>query len=147
MKRVLIPVLSVMMLASTAFAAGHDGARGERAGFETKVEFLAKKLDLSEEQQVQIKALQQEYRPEKQDMRAKMKAMHESLQALDVEAADYDQQLNQLAESAAVEAAQQAKNRILLMGKIKAVLTQEQREEFAQLMDKRGERKRDKDHH
>ena len=150
MKRLIVPVLSLMMLTSTAAFAGdhgHHGDKGHHGKFENKVEFLTQKLDLTEEQQTQLKSLQEEYMPEKGDIRAKMKAVREEMEALDVNAKDYDKRLNELADAVAADAGTQAKNRILFSGKMKAVLTQEQRDELAKMMEKRGDRKGSKDHH
>ncbi len=140
MKKLIVPLMSLMMLTSTAAMAfgGPDGHhRGNRNLPEAKIEFLTQKLDLTEDQIAKIKVLQEEYVTPRETMRQEVKDFHKKMQALDVQAPDYNKKLQALADEAGKRAGEEASHRVMFNGKMKTILTAEQREELATMMEKR----------
>lgn len=132
-KQLLIPVFGFMLFTATAFAAGGQGHHD-------KMERLTKKLDLSTEQVVQIQQLRESLMPPKEVMRAQRMDTRAQLQALDVEAPEFEQQLSDIADTVGLQAQKAAANRVLFQGKMLTILSPEQREEFAQMQEKRKKR-------
>jgi protein CpxP len=102
-------------------------------------------LDLSDEQKDQLKVLKEEMkanRPEK-GTQTSIKAQ---LAALDASDANYEQELNQLADLSA----ERAKARVLKMAdmrvKVQQILTAEQLEKFNEMAEKRAKRDGKKRH-
>lgn len=138
MKKLITGVLLSACIATSAFAGGKhsDGYRGQ--GF-LPIHKMVRVLDLSDAQKDQLKALKKEMkenRPEK-GTQTSIKAQ---LAALDASDANYEQELNQLADLSA----ERAKARVLKMAdmrvKVQQILTAEQLEKFNAMAEKRAKR-------
>lgn len=97
-------------------------------------------LDLTEAQQAQLDELTAgQFTEMRQGMRS-MYNLREILHKLDPTAADYDQQVDKLADEIGDKAGNMVRMRANQHQAFNAILTAEQREEFAQMSDKMQER-------
>lgn len=135
-KRMMIAVLGCVVFATTTFAGHHNG------GHHDKVKLLTKKLDLTSEQVVQVEQFRQELLKPKAEMKEQRKAIRDQLHALDINAANYEDQLAEIAASAGQHASEAATNRIMFKGKMKRILTSEQQEKLAKMSEKRHKREK-----
>ncbi|MAD14873.1 MAG: repressor CpxP [Alteromonadaceae bacterium] len=144
MKTLITGVLLSACIATTAFAGGKhsDSHRGQ--GF-LPIHKMVRVLDLSDEQKDQLKALKEEMkanRPEK----GTQTSIKTQLAALNASDANYEQELNQLADLSA----ERAKTRVLKMAdmrvKVQQILTAEQLEKFNEMTEKRAKRDGKKRH-
>ncbi|MBJ2137866.1 Spy/CpxP family protein refolding chaperone [Paraglaciecola chathamensis] len=138
MKKLITGVLLSACIATTAFAGGKhsDGHRGQ--GF-LPIHKMVRVLDLSDEQKDQLKALKAEMRADRTE-KGSQTSLKAQLAALDASDANYEQDLNELANLSA----ERAKERVLKMAdmrvKVQQILTPEQLEKFNAMAEKRAKR-------
>ena len=142
MKKLIAGVLLTTCIATAAVAGGHHSKDHRGAGF-MPIQKMVKVLDLTEAQQEQLKALKEEMRSEmkaKRGERSREDSIKAQLAQLDPSDANYEQDLNELANLQA----EKAKARFLKMAemrvKISQILTPEQLEKLDSIAKKRGER-------
>jgi len=143
-------ILALFGLATQGMA--YDGGKqdGMRDGdknhgkpsIEKRVEHMQKSLNLSDVQAQKIKAIFQAHEGGKGGKREGKHAMWN----LDPSAADYDQQVNALAEQQGQRLTRSIKERAAVRKEIAAVLTPEQREKAKSMHEKRGKKGHDKRH-
>jgi len=130
--------LSLAMVIAGSAAVATAGPHYKEHGMNHKMERMLKRLDLSEEQEVQVEEIlapMKELRKERKGF-PKMRAM----MSLDPDAADYTKQ----AEEQATSAAEKVKARILNMASVRqqvhAVLNEEQKAELKAMVSKKLKR-------
>ena len=100
---------------------------------------MTEKLALTEQQQIDIKALFEKQKMASDAGKDSRKALHEALRNLDVNAADYDQQLTAIKEQAGLKAQGKIDNMMAIKRGLAAILTPEQLEKMQQMkMNKPG---------
>lgn len=109
----------------------HEQMEGKHSGM--RMPAMAKELNLSDEQKTQMKELFKDRRGEMRDQREQMKEMHTAIRNLDVNAADYDQQVTDLVTKAQENTAQMIKMRAEQKKDMFAILTPEQQEKFMEM--------------
>lgn len=146
MNRILLVITTTVFIISSASVLAWDGKRGhhQRDGF--NIERMEDVLNLSETQVDQLYKIKREAKKER---KAAMKAMKQDdkpkgLMALDPGAADYQAQVQALAEFKADMARNKTLKRAEYHAKIYEVLTPEQRETLKQHMQERREKMREK---
>ncbi len=143
-KYLRLPQLAVWLLLLSfsvegfAFGGPDDGGRGSHGEHrERMMEKMQKYLELSDEQSEQIREIKSHY---DFSPRAFGKEMMQGMQALDPNAADYEQQLDTFA----TEQAERVRENIIARGKMRAeiyaVLTSEQQEKLEEFHSKMRER-------
>lgn len=110
----------------------HDGKRLER---------LAKKLDLSDVQQTQMKALFEQQKASREGKSDERKAIHQALRDLDVNAADFDTKLAAVKEKAKLQAVSRIDSKVFMKQKMSEILTAEQLVKLQEMQDKRSKHK------
>ncbi|MDO6564813.1 Spy/CpxP family protein refolding chaperone [Amphritea sp. 1_MG-2023] len=113
----------------------HEQMDGKHAN--KRLHRMAEKLDLTDAQTAQMKALFKDGRDEMKDQRDQIREMHTALRELDVNAADYDQQVAGLVAQAQENTAQMIQMRAQQKKEMFAILTPEQQEEFLQMRPKK----------
>lgn len=147
MKTILLPLVTVSLLgvASASYAdrggcdyrAGGKPANGQKfagkAGFDDgmKVERMARKLDLNENQQSQIQAIMDASKEDRQALRATMQNNREALK--EAMGSDNTAIIRSLADQKGDLMAEKIVMRANTRSQIKAVLTPKQQEEFASI--------------
>jgi len=142
MKKLMTGVLLSACIATTAYAGGkHSNDHRGPAFF--PIHKMAKVLDLTDAQQEELKALKSELRADMKANRPEkgsQMSMKAQLAALDPADANYQAELNKLADLRA----EKAKARFLKMAEVRAkvseILTDEQLEKFESMKEKRGKR-------
>jgi Spy/CpxP family protein refolding chaperone len=126
----------------------HHGKRhGKKRGGKSKMmKRMAKKLNLTEEQQASLKTLREESKAASQPLREEMKALRTEIKALDTTSADYDSQVAILADKKANLTRQAFIQKSSARQKFAAVLTAEQREMMKEMMSKRKGKRGGKHH-
>ncbi|MBS9780285.1 MAG: Spy/CpxP family protein refolding chaperone [Moraxellaceae bacterium] len=128
------------MTTGTAFAGGQHGHKNAHFGKHGGVGMhmkMYKNLGLSKQQQVKIKSIVEQAKPNKAEMRANQKAHHQAKQQL-VQSVNLNrQELNQLAEQTASKAKQRFVKRVKTQHQIWQTLTAEQRQKLIKRQDKR----------
>lgn len=154
-KTILIPLLSVSLLgaatASHAYGGGCDnrgggkGAYGQkfsdmgRPGGGMKVERMARRLNLTDKQQDQVKAIIEASRNEHEALHEKMQNNREALR--EAMSSDNTASVRSLADQKGDLMADLTVLRAKDRSQIKAVLTPEQQEDFADMKDRRPRRR------
>ena len=142
-----VGLLAVIGLTTAAIAC--DGERGmhkfdgDRA--EKSVERMKSHLDLTDQQALQIKTIFETNKTANGDHRSERKAMRQAMMKLDPSAADYEQQVEQLAREQAETMVQKIKAHAQTRKQIHEILTPEQQQKAEAMHEKRMERS--KDHH
>lgn len=142
MKKLITGVLLSACIATTAYAGGKHSDDHKGQGF-FPIHKMVRVLDLTEEQQEALKALKVELKAERRADRS-AKEGHTSIraqfEALNPTDANYQQDVNELAELQA----EKAKARFLRMAdvrvKISEILTDEQLDKFESMKEKRSKR-------
>lgn len=116
----------------------HDRGRHNMA---EKFEHMSERLDLTTDQQTQVKAILDKYEDDFDGFEGRKK-MRKDMMKLDPSAADYNEQLAQKAQ----EAADKVKQKIETMGQFRkemhAVLTEEQRAKMQEMMGRQEKKRR-----
>ncbi len=155
MRKSMMIVLTALTLAGTAsgLALAHgkdDGDRHERHQ-EKRLERMAKALELTDEQQAQVKELMAEPSDRKGDRDAQ-RELHRQIRDLDTSAADYDTRLDGLIQQAQQQLDENIRARQAKRIAMEEILTDEQETKMAEMMQKRMEKmekhgRRGGDHH
>ena len=101
---------------------------------------MTEKLALTEQQQIDIKALFEKQKIASDAGKDSRRALHEALRNLDVNAADYDQQLTAIKEQAGLKAQGKIDNMMAMKRGMAAILTPEQLEKMQQMKMKKSEK-------
>ncbi len=152
MKSILLPFLTAaaMSFGIPAFAgddctgdkrAKHFDHEGKRA-HKNPLKQMSKQLDLTEQQETQIKALFEAERAERKENKMDK---NEGFATLDPNAADYNAQVAALAEKRAEQAKQAVLARADMQQKINAILTPEQQQKMLEIKSAHKERHADVD--
>lgn len=114
---------------------GHHGKYEQMEGKHSarRLDQMADKLSLTAEQKYQMQELFQQPRGQKQDQRDAMRDMHHALRNLDVNAADYDQQVADLVTEAQEQTAQMIQMRAQQKKAMFEILTPEQQQTFMEM--------------
>ena len=114
--------------------AGYGVGPGHRGDVEARLERMTQRLDLSEEQRGQVQAILEGAKPDFDGLKAKAGQNRERLQALRGQAGAAKQaEVQTLAQTQGETVAQMIMLRSKVHDQISAVLTDEQRETFAQM--------------
>jgi protein CpxP len=139
MKKLITGVLLSACIATTAYAGGKQSQDHKGQGF-FPIHKMVKILDLTEDQEDQLKALKEEMRADRPEKGTRT-SIRAQLAALSTSDENYQQELNALADLSA----ERAKERVLKMAdmraKVQHILTAEQLEKFNAMAEKRGERR------
>jgi protein CpxP len=132
-----LSLLAACLLVANVYA-GKDGPACEGKGWHAHhakhfmpLHKMTKKLDLSEDQQQQLKALHEENRPKLQAQHDAMRENRKQMHELITSGAHTEDQAAQLAEQHGALAAEMARLRAAEMAGLYALLTPEQKEEFS----------------
>jgi Spy/CpxP family protein refolding chaperone len=152
MRKSMIIAMTTLALAGTAsgLAIAHgkgdgDGERHERYQ-EKRLERMSEALDLTEEQQSQVKELMAEPSDRKAS-RDEKRELHRQLRDLDTTAADYNERLDALILQAQEQLDEQIRERQAKRAAMQDILTDEQEEKLAEMNEKRMEKKGKHGHH
>lgn len=115
---------------------GHKG--GPMAFGMHKMERLAERLDLSDEQRDKVFAILDEARPEMRDTMFELRDERKNFMQLDPQADNYAAETDRMAKLAGEKAEQMVRKMAELKARILAELNDEQRAELEQMMEKRG---------
>ncbi|WP_022953943.1 Spy/CpxP family protein refolding chaperone [Leucothrix mucor] len=118
----------------------HAGKRGGRHGGGHMMKRMAKKLNLTEDQQAQIKSFREAQRTQHQTLREQMKELRTETQALDTSSADYQNQVAALADKKANLDRAAFIQRNEARQQFESVLTAEQRATLKEMQEKRKNR-------
>ncbi|MFY8273565.1 Spy/CpxP family protein refolding chaperone [Pseudoalteromonas sp. SSDWG2] len=140
-KALLIAGLLTVSVSSAAAWAGHHGEGHKQRGM--FAERMMRALDLSEQQQAQIKALREQHKSElNRGGRREMKASMDSLVRT---SAEFDEQaVKELLASKQEERLQHQVARVKMQHQIWNILTEEQQEKFAQMKENHEQRRASK---
>lgn len=120
----------------------HHGKRhGKRGGKSHGMKRMAKKLNLTEAQQAELKTLREEQKATSAPLREEMKTLRTEMKALDTSSADYDNQVAAIADKKANLERQRFIQKSAARQKFEAVLTAEQLAKLSEMKEKRGERR------
>jgi len=130
-------VLSLVAVTGYAFERGKHGygGHGDPGSMMMK---LVDKLDLSEEQESEIKAIFENRKTEK-EQKQRRKVIQE-LMALDPMSSDYEQKVSAIADEQAEKVREMIVEKAKVRTEIYEVLTPEQREELEEIMAKKMEK-------
>ncbi len=146
-KPMMIALTALTLSAATAgVAMAHekgDGGWG-RHNPQERMERMAEKLDLSDEQRSQMQALMEKQR-EQRPQRGEGREMYRQLQDLDPSAADYQQQLDDLVKQAQDRVGERIRARAEHRAAVAEILTDEQEQKLADW--KKDRRENWKEHH
>jgi periplasmic protein CpxP/Spy len=143
MRKPMMIVLTTLTLAGTAsgLVMAHDKGDGERQERhqEKRLERMSEALDLTEEQQAQVKELMAESTDRKGD-RESRRELHRQIRDLDTGAADYDTRLDGLILQAQQQLDESIRERQAKRVAMQDILTDEQEAKMAEMMQKRMEK-------
>ena len=114
--------------------------RGGRKGGGHMMKRMAKKLNLTEDQQAQIKSFREAQKTQHQSLREQMKELRTETQALDTSSADYQNQVAALADKKANLDRASFIQRNAARQQFESVLTAEQRTMLKEMQEKRQSR-------
>ncbi|RTE67116.1 periplasmic heavy metal sensor [Amphritea opalescens] len=150
-KQIIIGITAAIIGAgalTAGIASAHDkdrcgdreeGRQGKHAQMEDgkhagkRLHAMAEKLGLSEEQEAQMKTLFKDRHEQMREQRGQIKEMHAALRNLDVNAADYDEQVAGLVTQAQENTAEMIQMRAQQKKDMFAILTPEQQEKFSEM--------------
>ena len=107
---------------------------------------IAKKLELTEAQQAELKTLREQQKANASSLREQMKAVRTATKALDTSSADYDSQVAAIADQKANLSRQIFIQRSQARQQFQAVLTAEQLTKLKEMKGKRGKKGHGKGH-
>lgn len=152
MRKSMMIVMTTLALAGTAsgLAMAHgkgdnDGERHERHQ-EKRLERMSEALDLTEEQQAQVKELMAEP-SDRSARRDAQRELHRQLRDLDTDAADYNERLDALILQAQEQLGEQIRERQAKRAAMQDILTDAQEEKLAEMGAKRMEKMEQRGHH
>lgn len=119
-----------------AHKGGHQGHKNASH----RIDRMADKLDLTDEQKSEIQLIMDGNREAKESMREQMTENRQSLRALDTASADYDANVKAIAATLASLEEEKLISRSNARRDIEAVLTTEQKAEMAKMSDNKGKR-------
>lgn len=133
---------ALLVVAATAVAGpgGHHGWQGDFGDPDRLAEHLTRRLDLDEDQTQKIRNIVSAATPEMQELRDRAMQNHEAVRTLDASDPDFDTRLSTLARENGDLASAATLLHGRLRAEINAVLTPEQREEFAEMPHRWGRR-------
>ena len=138
MKRSIIAIAASVLLATSMSTFACEGKHDHKRGGFYNLDRLDRVLDLSDSQRAQLETLKEQGKQQRREA-FKTKRKH-NLMAMDPSSADYQTQVQALAE----HNAEMAKERTLKMAEFRsqvhAILTPEQREILKQKMEKRRDK-------
>lgn len=117
----------------------HFGKRGGKRGG-MMMKRMAKKLNLTEEQQAQIKTFREAQKEQHQALRTEQKAIRDEMKALDTSSADYQNQVAAIADKKANLDRKSFIQRSEARQQFESVLTVEQRATLKEMKEKRQNR-------
>ena len=132
--------LGTVSAASFARDYGHHGRGGHGPGF--NIERMADRLDLSNTQLAEIRAIVDNVRTEKREYRANLRDNREQIKALVKDGAADTAQLQVLADARGDLVAELTMQRAQVRAAIRAVLTPDQQAQFDELRESRRHRSR-----
>lgn len=119
---------------------GNKQHSGKREGGEQMMRFMAKKLDLTDAQKTQVKALRTAQKTKMEPLREQSRSIRQEMMKLDTASADYITQLTAIAD----KKANLDRQSFILKGELRqqfnALLTDEQRATMKSMQEKRQER-------
>ncbi|OYT71925.1 MAG: hypothetical protein CFK52_06725 [Chloracidobacterium sp. CP2_5A] len=121
-------------LGSVAYAAARDRGPGRFMGFFVKR--MAAELNLTEEQQAQIRQILEAERTTAEPLMKQLKAGHDQLRALGADGIFNEAQVRVIAQQQAQTMAELMVSKERTKARVAAVLTPEQRERAKQMMDR-----------
>lgn len=142
MKRLMTSLILTagLMTALAVYAGpgyGHPGGKGH-------IEFMAKKLDLTEEQKAAIEEIHRSYGgPDKDGRKQHRHQVMRAFAELDPTAADYQERVAEIAHEEAAKVEQAILQRGEIHAKVYSVLTPEQREKMKAMHEMRKSRNKD----
>jgi len=116
----------------------HSQKGGKRGG--NMMKRMAKKLNLTEDQQAQIKTFREAQKETQQALREEQKALRTEMKALDTTSADYDSQVAALADKKANLERKTFIQRSSARQQFSSVLTEEQRTQLKEMKESRKDR-------
>ncbi|MEH6444939.1 MAG: Spy/CpxP family protein refolding chaperone [Oceanospirillaceae bacterium] len=120
--------------------AGQHGKNGKRGhNSDRKLAKLTKKLNLTDDQQSQLKVLFSEQKESRMAKSAQRKALHQSIRDLDVNAADYSTKLATVKQQAGLAAQSKIDSIMSMRQKMQVILTAEQLDKMQEMHGDRGE--------
>ncbi|BBB24752.1 Spy/CpxP family protein refolding chaperone [Amphritea japonica] len=150
MRKQLIIGITAAIIGAGALTAGIASAKGdwERCGggegrhgkyeqmegrHDMRMSRMADELELSDEQKSQMQALMKNKRAQMKDQRGGMRGMHNAFKDLEVNAADYDQQVAALVTQAQEKTAEMIQMRAQQKKAMFEILTPEQQEKYLEM--------------
>ncbi|WP_022952742.1 Spy/CpxP family protein refolding chaperone [Leucothrix mucor] len=119
---------------------GNKHQHGKRQGGEQMMRFMAKKLNMTDAQKMQIKELRTAQKAKMQPLREQSRTLRQEMMKLDTTSADYSTQVAALADKKANIDRQSFILKSELRQQFNAVLTDEQRATMKSMQEKRQER-------
>lgn len=116
------------------------GHKGGKHGM-MRIDRMAQKLGLSEEQKTEIQLIIDNSREGKDSLREQMIENRQALHALDTASADYAENVEEIASTIATLEKDKVVNQSAIRQQIDAVLTVEQKAEMAEMKENMGKRK------
>ncbi len=117
----------------------NGGQKGGMHGLD-KIDRMAKRLGLSDEQQAEIKTIMESNQEAKDSLRERMIESRQALRALDTSAVDYDEKVAGIAETIAGLEKEKIVSRSTVRKQVEFVLTDEQKTKMAEMKGKMGKR-------
>ncbi|UCE89342.1 MAG: Spy/CpxP family protein refolding chaperone [Pseudomonadota bacterium] len=138
--------LSVPVIAGPGWSGGPGGCQGAGMGPgggpyadpAARVERLAGRLDLSDEQRAQVQTIFEKAQPEMQKLRTEMMENRETIRSLATGNKASEAEIRKLANTQGTKVAEMIVLRSGVHNEISAVLTDAQREQFAQMGPRQG---------
>ena len=119
----------------------HHGKRGGRhGGGKHMMKRMAKKLELTEAQQTELKTLREAQKEQYKALREEMKSLREKMKALDTTSADYDSQVAAIADEKANFERKRFIQKSAARQSFMNVLTEEQRTKLKTMKEERKSR-------
>ncbi len=150
MKRIAVLSIPALILATTFTTLqaqandskqGHRYEQGHKGGNSEKMlKRMAKKLNLTEQQQTDLKALYDSKKETREQKRESRKSLHDSIRNLDPKAADYATRLNEVKQQAGLAAQTKIDDMMQMRTQMQAILTPEQYAQMKEMKEKRGKR-------
>jgi|GEM_PF-1722423 len=138
-KQIAIGITSAIVgfgLLSTAFADEDNRSEQRQERFVNK---MAKYLELTDAQKMQVADLMDEHQDERMEKMKLMREVRQQISQLDPTAADYDKQLDGLVLQAQQQLGESIRDKAEQRQELAKILTDEQQQKLAEMKQKRGE--------